>query len=77
MYSTPESATFLGVKPWLIRKWRQRGWLAKQGLDERGRPLHTAEALRETERLVREHGLATSGIDPRRLRNRPAEPAAA
>jgi uncharacterized protein YjcR len=66
--TTPESAQLLGVRPWLIRKWRQRGWLATQGLDERNRPLHTAEALRAAEELVRRHGLESSGIDPRRLR---------
>lgn len=66
--TTPESASLLNVKPWLIRKWRQRGWLKPQGLDERGFPLHTAEALRATEKLVREHGIEASGVDPRRLR---------
>jgi hypothetical protein len=74
--TTPESAAFLGVKPWLIRKWRSRGWLRPQGLDERGFPLHTAEALRATERLVCEHGLAESGMNPRQLRGRNREPAA-
>lgn len=72
--TTPESATFLGVKPWLIRKWRSRGWLKPQGLDERGFPLHTAEALRATERLVCEHGIEESGVNPRQLRGKPREP---
>lgn len=71
--TTPESATFLGVKPWLIRKWRSRGWLKPQGLDERGFPLHTAEALRATEKLVCQHGIEESGVNPRRLRGRPRE----
>lgn len=70
--TTAESAKMLGVQPWLIRKWRQRGWLAAQGLDERGRPLHTREALRAAERKVQENGLRTSGIDPRQLRTRSA-----
>jgi hypothetical protein len=70
MYGTVQAAQVLGVKPWLIRKWRERGWLATQGLDERGRPLHTPEALRAAERLVREHGITASGTDPRQLRGR-------
>jgi uncharacterized protein YjcR len=70
MYGTVQAAQMLGVKPWLIRKWRERGWLATQGLDERGRPLHTPEALRAAERLVREHGITASGTDPRQLRGR-------
>lgn len=70
--TTPESADFLGVKAWLIRKWRSRGWLAPQGLDERGNPLHTPEALRAAEQRVRANGLDKSGIDPRLLRQRPA-----
>ena len=75
--TTPESARLLRVQPWLIRKWRQRGWLKPQGLDERNRPLHTAEALRAAEKLVREHGLETSGVDPRLRRGRTREPGAA
>lgn len=66
--TTTESAELLNVKPHLIRKWRQRGWLRPQGLDERNRPLHTAEALRAAERLTRAHGLEASGVDPRRTR---------
>ena len=69
--TTPEAAALVGVKPWLIRKWRQRGYLAPQGLDERGNPLHTAEAVRAAERLVRAHGIEASGIDPRLLRKPP------
>ena len=72
MLNTPESAAFLGVKPPTIRSWRNRGWLKAQGLDEHSRPLHTREALRAAEKLVRGHGLATSGIDPRRQRGRAA-----
>jgi len=44
------------------------GYLAAQGLDERGYPMHTREAVREAERRVRENGMQASGIDPRRLR---------
>jgi len=73
--TTPEAARLLGVKAWLIRKWRSRGWLAPQGLDERGNPLHTAEALRAAEKLVREHGIEASGVDPRQLRGRTTQAA--
>ena len=70
--TTAESARLVGVKPWLIRKWRERGWLVPQGLDERGNPLHTREAVRAAELRVQENGIAASGIDPRQLRNRAA-----
>ncbi len=68
LYTTPQLARLLGVSPATIRSWRNRGWLAVQGLDERGYPLHTAEAGRAAEQRVRQNGLAASGIDPRRLR---------
>ena len=44
----------VGVRPETIRQWHRRGWLAMQGLDERGYPLHTREAVRAAERCVRE-----------------------
>lgn len=69
--TTAQAAELAGVSPATIRSWRNRGYLAPQGLDERNRPLHTREAIRAAERLVRENGLAASGIDPRQLR-RPA-----
>lgn len=71
LLSTPEAARLVRVAPATIRSWRKRGLLEPQGLDERGWPLHTAEAVRAAERRVRENGLRTSGIDPRRLRQRP------
>jgi hypothetical protein len=74
MYSTPELARLLRKSPATIRSWRRRGWLAPQGLDERGNPLHTAEAGRAAEQLTRRHGLEASGVDPRRLRGRTREP---
>lgn len=58
----------IGVRPETIRQWRRRGWLVTQGLDERGYPLHTPEAVRAAERGVRENGTRASGIDPRVLR---------
>jgi hypothetical protein len=44
------------------------GYLAAQGYDERGYPLHSREAVRAAEKRVRDNGIAASGIDPRRLR---------
>ena len=70
LLSTAQSAQLVGVKPSTIRSWRHRGWLATQGLDERGNPMHTREAVRATDRLVRENGLRTPVGDPRRLRGR-------
>jgi len=66
--TTAESAAFVGVSVNTIYTWRNRGHLVAQGLDERNRPLHTREALRDAERRVRENGLQASGIDPRQLR---------
>jgi DNA-binding transcriptional MerR regulator len=66
--TTADAAHLVGVQPATIRSWRNRGYLAAQGLDERNRPLHTREAVRAAERLVRENGLQASGIDPRQLR---------
>lgn len=76
MLTTPQAARLVGVSPATIRKWRERGHLRPQGLDERGCPLHTVAALREAEQGVRRRGLATTGIDPRKLRGRTRYPAA-
>ena len=70
LLSTSQSAQLVGVKPATIRSWRNRGWLVRQGLDERGHPLHSREAVRAAERQVRENGLRTPVGDPRRLRGR-------
>jgi transposase-like protein len=66
--TTAEAARLVGVRPETIRQWRRRGWLTAQGLDERGHPLHTPEAVRAAELRVRDNGIRKSGIDPRRLR---------
>lgn len=66
--TTREAAALVGVKPPTIRAWRASGLLAAQGLDERGFPLHTAEAVRAAERKARENGRERGGYDPRRLR---------
>lgn len=70
MLTTPQGAEMLGVSPATIRSWRNRGWLKRQGLDERGYPLHTPEALRAAEKRVTGNGIAASGTSPRRLRGR-------
>jgi hypothetical protein len=72
---TAEAALLVGVSEVTIRSWRRRGWLVAQGLDERGYPLHTREAVRAAEKRVRENGIQASGIDPRQLR-RPIRTAA-
>lgn len=79
LYNTAESALLLGVKATTIRQWRFKRLLLPQGLDEKNRPLHTAEALREAEALVRQNGIEASGIDPRQTRgkSRAAAPEAA
>jgi hypothetical protein len=68
--TTPEAAALVGVQPVTIRKWRRLGYLAPQGLDERGYPVHTREAVQAAEELVRQQGLeATKGkVDPRHMR---------
>lgn len=68
MLSTAESARLAGVSPATIRQWRARGWLERQGIDERGYPLHSAEAVRAAEARVRANGMEASGVDPRLLR---------
>lgn len=70
LLKTAEAAELVGVEPVTIRRWRMLGYLVAQGFDERGYPLHSREAVRAAERLVRENGLRVSGIDPRQLRGR-------
>ena len=78
LFGTVEAARMVGVSPATIRSWRHRRYtsadgvsrpyLEAQGIDVRGHPLHTRQAVREAERLVRDNGLRTSGVDPRALR---------
>ena len=75
--TTAEAARLVGVKEVTIRQWRKRGYLLPQGLDERNRPLHTRDAVRDAERKVRQRVLETSGIDPRQLRGRSKDSEAA
>lgn len=67
--TTSEAARFAGVSVNTIYSWRNRGRLVAQGLDERNRPLHTREAVRAAEKLVRANGIQASGVDPRQLRS--------
>jgi len=69
--TTKDAARLVGVAPVTIRQWRKRGLLPTQGLDERGYPLHSREAVKEAEEKVRARGMEWSGIDPRRLRKQP------
>ena len=71
LLTTAESARLVGRKPVPIRRWRHLGYLVAQGLDERGYPLHTREAVRAAERTARENGIQASGIDPRQLCHSP------
>jgi hypothetical protein len=72
--TTREAADLLCVSRKTIQAWRRAGWLPTQGLDERGYPLHTPEAVRAAELRVHENGIAKGGYDPRRLRGRSREP---
>jgi DNA-binding transcriptional MerR regulator len=69
---TNEVARMLGVDPSTVSKWRERGRITPDGLDERNRPLYRRATARAAERLVRENGLRTSGVDPRTIRKRAA-----
>jgi hypothetical protein len=62
----------IGGSPGLTRKWRQRGWITPDGLDERGLPLYYPATARMAERKVTENGLRRSGVNPRQLRQRAA-----
>ena len=52
LLNTAEAAALVRVKPGTIRKWRSVGYLAPQGLDEHGYPLHSAEAVRAADIVV-------------------------
>ena len=68
MVPTGEAARMVGVDPSTISKWRDRGWITPDGLDERNRPLYRRETVRAAEATVRANGLRTSRIDPRTQR---------
>lgn len=72
LLTTAQAAKLAGIAPGTMRCWASRGWISPAGLDERGHPLYKAADVRQAEREVRERGIATSGIDPRRLRRRAA-----
>jgi hypothetical protein len=77
LMTTRESAAFIGVKPPTIRAWRVAGLLDKQGLDAKGYPMHSREAVREAEKAVRKSALEKGGFDPRRTRASARRPEAA
>jgi hypothetical protein len=77
LMTTRESAAFIGVQPPTIRAWRVAGLLDKQGLDAKGYPMHSREAVREAEKAVRKSALEKGGFDPRRTRVSARRPEAA
>lgn len=72
MLDMREAGTLAGVSVRTIRSWREKGYLARSGIGDRGNPLFTAESVRAAEQLARSKGIQASGIDPRLLRQRPA-----
>lgn len=67
MLTGPQADRLVGGKGdgALIRKWRQRGHITPDGLDERDRPLYYPATVRAAERLVTQNGLRTRHINPR------------
>lgn len=74
--TTADAARLVRRKPVTIRRWRHLGYLRTQGLDEKGRPLHTADQVREAARIARENGIRTRGIDPEQQSTVPVPSAA-
>lgn len=66
--TTAQAAQMVHVSPATIRSWVLRGHLAKRGLDEHGHALYAPDDVAAAEKRVRDNGLRTSGIDPRRQR---------
>lgn len=65
---TSEAAELVGVSASTLSKWKGRGHIQPDGLDEFGKPLYLPATVRSAERAVRARGIATTGIDPRLLR---------
>lgn len=65
---TGEAAQLVGIDASTLSKWRKRGHIAPDGLDERRRPLYRRETVIAAELEVRKRGIETTGIDPRQLR---------
>src|ERR1035441_5929675 len=63
--TTAESARLVGRKPVTIRQWRKRGYLVAQGLDERGYPLHSRQAVRAAERIAPSAKVSESTVPKR------------
>ena len=68
LLTTRQAARRVGVAPGTFRCWASRGFISPRGLDERGYPLYAEPDAVRAEAAVRERGIATTGIDPRRLR---------
>ena len=66
--TTAQAAQMVHVSPVTIRSWVLRGHLGKRGLDEHGHALYHPDDVAAAEKRVRDNGLRTSGIDPRRQR---------
>ena len=66
--TTAQAGEMVHGSPATIRSWVLRGHLAKRGLDEHGHALYAPDDVAAAEKRVRDNGLRTSGIDPRRLR---------
>lgn len=65
LVTTAQAAAMTRRSPATIRKWVQRGRLEVRGLDERHNSLFDPAEVAAAERLVRENGLRTRGVDPR------------
>ncbi len=66
LVTTSQAATLARRSPGTIRCWVSRGHLKARGLSERGHPLYHPDDVAAAEKTVRENGLRTSGVDPRR-----------
>lgn len=75
LLTTAQAAILVGVAPGTIRSWASRKRLMAAGLDERGHPLYSREAVRAAESLVTRNSLRTRHINPRTERGRRSTPA--
>ncbi|MFD5081874.1 MerR family transcriptional regulator [Kitasatospora sp. NPDC058406] len=57
----PEVAALCGVDPATVRKWKERGIITPDGLDDRGRPLYRQLTAARAERATRDRARRTVG----------------